>query len=269
MKLSCKVIEDMLPMYYDKVCSHESTALIEEHLKDCPHCSHILSELASDIASTEENIDDIKPLKRIQKNFKQMKIRWLIAAAAILLLVPIAFLFGARQSQPAVEFTKKEAIAYADEFMTCLVDGDYAKAYTYWDIEGEKKDLVLGRRFTLEDLKTFETDGLRKFCDGGRKIESMGGFDSFNFLKISEPSYSNLSGSECYFINYTIRFNGNGESFGVSVSENGINSISSGNGLIRHPLSHLTLWVQWVVDDYLGQYYDFELGQWVAKNNLG
>ena len=38
MKLSCKVIEDMLPMYYDGVCSDESAALVEEHLKECPEC---------------------------------------------------------------------------------------------------------------------------------------------------------------------------------------------------------------------------------------
>ena len=42
MRLSCKVIEDILPMYYDGVCSEESAALVEGHLKECPHCSHIL-----------------------------------------------------------------------------------------------------------------------------------------------------------------------------------------------------------------------------------
>ena len=29
MKLSCKVIEDMLPIYYDGVCSDESATLVE------------------------------------------------------------------------------------------------------------------------------------------------------------------------------------------------------------------------------------------------
>jgi len=32
MKLSCKVIEDILPMYYDGVCSKESAALDEDQL---------------------------------------------------------------------------------------------------------------------------------------------------------------------------------------------------------------------------------------------
>ena len=268
MKLSCSVIQDMIPMYYDKVCSKESAALIEEHIKECPNCNRALAELCSAIEAPQRIIDDAKPLKKIQKGYLKMKTRWLVTIISILLLVPIAFFIGTKRgadNQSAVGFTKEEAIAYASEFMTCLVDGDYAKAYTYWDIDGEKKDLILGGRFVAEDLETFEADGLVKFCTGGETIESMGGFDSFALVRISEASYSHLSGSEYYFINYTVRFAGKDESFGVSITENGINSISSGNGLIRHPLSHLTLWVQWVVDDYLGQYYDFDLGQWVDK----
>lgn len=266
MKLSCKVIEDMLPIYYDGVCSEESAALVEEHLRACPHCGRILSELRSDIATPEKNVDDIKPLMKIQKSYKKMKTHWLIAIAVVLLLVPIAFLIGAergQQSEPPVEFSKEEAVAYANEFMTCLVEGDYAKAYTYWDIEGEKKDLMSGKLFTDENLANFEADGQKKFCEGGEKLESMGGFESFEFVQISGPGYFNLYGTEDYFISYTVKFNGKDESFTVSLTENGIDSISSGNGLIRHPLSHLTLWVQWVVDDYQGRYYDFDQGKWV------
>lgn len=270
MKLSCSVIQDMIPMYYDQVCSKESAALIEGHVKECPNCCRALSELRSAIEAPQRIIDDAKPLKKIQKGYLKMKTRWLIAIISTILLVPVAFLIGSQrgaQSQTTVAFTKEEAIAYANEFMACLVDGDYAKAYTYWDIEGEKKDLILGKRFTAEDLETFEADGLEKFCTGGEKIESMGGFESFAFVRISEASYSHLSGSEYYFINYTIKFAGNDESLGISITENGINSTSSGNGLIRHPLSHLTLWVQWVVDDYLVQYYDFDMAQWVVKED--
>lgn len=268
MKLSCKVIEDMLPMYYDKVCSKESTALVEGHLKDCPHCSQLLSDLRVDIDTQEKKVDDIKPLKKIQKSYKKMRLGWLIALLCILILAPVAFLIGnqrGEQKEHAVDYPKEEAIVYANRFMACLVDGDYAKAYAYWDIEGEKKDLLDGKLFGEEDLATFESDGLKKFCAGGEKLEAMGGFESFEFVEISKPSYANSFGTEDYFISYTVKFGGKEESFGVNVTKYGINAISAGGGLIRHPLSHLTLWVQWVVDDYKGQYYDFDLGTWVDK----
>ena len=266
MKLSCKVIEDMLPMYYDGVCSGESAALVEEHLRDCPHCGHILSELRSDIATPQKNVDDMKPLKKIQKSYKKMKMHWLIAIVAILLLIPVAFFVGAEQDEQSplpVEFSKEEAIAYANEFMTCLTEKDYAKAYTYWNIEEEKRDLLDGGLFAEEDLVNFEEDGLEKFCKGGEKLESWGGIADVQFVAISDARYNNRHGTEDYFISYTFQFDGKEQGFGISLTKDGIDHISSGDGLIKHPLSHLTLWVQWVVDDYKGKCYDFDLGTWV------
>lgn len=267
MRISCKVIEDMLPIYYDGICSEESAAMVEEHLTGCPHCSQILSDLHTDITVPKQQLDDMKPLKRIQKRFKKLRIGWLIAIICILVLVPVAFLAGnerGQQSEPSVEFSKEQAISYANEFMTCLVEKDYAKAYTYWNIEEEKLDLLSGNILTEKDLDTFEENGLKKFCEGGEKLESWGGITDVQFVRISDVSYSNRYGIEEYFINYKFQFNDKEEGFGISLTKNGIDHISS-NDLIKHPLSHLTLWVQWVVDDYKGQYYDFDLGTWVTK----
>ncbi len=269
MKLSCKVIEDMLPMYYDKVCSEESAALIDEHLKDCPHCSQILSDLGGDSPVPQQELDDMKPLQKIQKSYKKMRRGWLIAIVAVLLLIPAAFLIGNKLSEPAVDYTKEEAIAYANEFMSCLVNREFAKAYSYWDIEGEKKDLLDGNLFVDKDLVEFDIIGMEKFCAGGEKIQEWDGITDFEFVKISEPNFHNSEATAEYLVSYKVRFNGKDEGFSVSLSKHGIDSISAGDGLIRHPLSHLTLWVQWVVDDYKGQYYDFDLGQWVniSKEN--
>ena len=38
MKVTCKVIQDLLPLYVDGVCSPDTAALVEEHLKDCASC---------------------------------------------------------------------------------------------------------------------------------------------------------------------------------------------------------------------------------------
>ena len=266
MKLSCKVIEDMLPMYYDKVCSEESALLVEEHLKECPHCSGMLTDLGGDSPIPEQELDDLKPLQKIQKSYKKMRRGWLIAIIAVLLLIPAAFLIGNKLSEPAVDYTKEEAIAYANEFMSYLVNREFAKAYSYWDIDREKMDLLSGNLFVDEDLANFEADGLKKFCDGGEKLQNWGGITDYELKKISDPNFHNSESTAEYLVTYIVRFNGKDESFSVSLSKYGIDSISAGDGLIRHPLSHLTLWVQWVVDDYQGKYYDFNLGQWVDIN---
>ena len=73
MKLPCKIVEDMLPIYYDGVCSEESAMLIEEHLKNCTQCSRLLTDLHTEIEMSEKPVDDLKPLVRIQKKWKKSK----------------------------------------------------------------------------------------------------------------------------------------------------------------------------------------------------
>ena len=94
MNLTCKVIEDMLPIYYDGICSNETAALVEEHLKDCPHCRQILSNLRAEITVPEKNVDDIKPLKKIQKRFRKMRLGWMISVLCIVVLIAISCLLG-------------------------------------------------------------------------------------------------------------------------------------------------------------------------------
>ena len=45
MKVPCSVIRDLLPLYHDSVCSPESSALMEEHLKDCEACQEEFHKL--------------------------------------------------------------------------------------------------------------------------------------------------------------------------------------------------------------------------------
>ena len=44
-KISCDIIQDMLPLYYDEVCSADSRKMIEEHLQECEKCSNIFQKL--------------------------------------------------------------------------------------------------------------------------------------------------------------------------------------------------------------------------------
>ena len=95
MKLPCKIVEDMLPIYYDGVCSEESAMLIEEHLKNCTQCSRLLTDLHTEIEISEKPVDDLKPLVRIQKKWKKSKRVYLrtgiCVTLAVLVLVMTVF----------------------------------------------------------------------------------------------------------------------------------------------------------------------------------
>ena len=37
-KISCNVIQDIMPLYVDEIVSEDTKKLVEEHLKECEDC---------------------------------------------------------------------------------------------------------------------------------------------------------------------------------------------------------------------------------------
>ncbi len=73
MRLSCEIIRDLLPLYYDKVCSKESSSLIEEHLADCPQCVDELQKLKMDFQNPTITDGKVKLMENISEKWKRDK----------------------------------------------------------------------------------------------------------------------------------------------------------------------------------------------------
>lgn len=73
MRLQCTVIEDLLPVYTDGICSQESEKLIEEHLLECPACREMLAGMRTSAVEEVQQMDDLKPLQTISKRWQQGK----------------------------------------------------------------------------------------------------------------------------------------------------------------------------------------------------
>ena len=70
MKISCDIIKDLLPLYYDGVCSADSKATIEAHLAQCADCRAELAEMGKElpVSSKEQNLLEAKVVKELSKN---------------------------------------------------------------------------------------------------------------------------------------------------------------------------------------------------------
>ncbi|MCM0647230.1 DUF3955 domain-containing protein [Clostridium swellfunianum] len=73
MRLSCEVIRDLLPLYYDKVCSKESSLLVEEHLTNCPQCLDELEKLKVNLENPNISDGGIKVMGNISAKWKRDK----------------------------------------------------------------------------------------------------------------------------------------------------------------------------------------------------
>lgn len=67
-KVSCEIVKDLLPLYYDNVCSSDSKRMIEEHLVECDSCKMELDRIQDDIKLPKEEIDKNVNDRNIVKN---------------------------------------------------------------------------------------------------------------------------------------------------------------------------------------------------------
>ncbi|KOY83446.1 zf-HC2 domain-containing protein [Lysinibacillus macroides] len=78
-KVSCEIIKDMLPLYYDDVCSDDSKRMVEEHLAECPNCQNELDRLKADFTLPKEEIESIRNDRNVINNissfWKQSRIK--------------------------------------------------------------------------------------------------------------------------------------------------------------------------------------------------
>ena len=92
MKLSCGVIQDLLPLYHDGVCSEESKEIVEEHIATCAACKDMLHGLKEDMAP--DAVEAAAPLVSIQMKWNRLKRKSLLKGAAIVTVVFLLLLGG-------------------------------------------------------------------------------------------------------------------------------------------------------------------------------
>ncbi len=93
MKLPCKLVQDVLPLYHDGVCSDESKVLVAEHLKECEKCSAILTALDSEIDVSALETNAAKHLAAIGKEWEKSKLRaW--CKGIVVTVIVFVFLLG-------------------------------------------------------------------------------------------------------------------------------------------------------------------------------
>ena len=68
-KIQCAVIRDLLPLYYDGICSDETKNLVEEHIASCDECK---TELESLNATIEIPMIELENRKQDQKMIRRM-----------------------------------------------------------------------------------------------------------------------------------------------------------------------------------------------------
>lgn len=153
MKIKCEIIQDLLPLYYDNVCSEDSRILIDEHLKECNDCSDYLKIL--DYKESEEkmniNIEEAKvnSLKHLKKQLfrKNLKVS-IISIIIVLIILGIGYPLIFKVEQPISYKQDLVGIENIDDNNTkfTFLGDDFYRCHILQrtiNINGEEKNILM------------------------------------------------------------------------------------------------------------------------------
>lgn len=95
-KKDCKIVQDLLPNYIEKLTDEETNKYIEEHLEECPDCQNTLKDMKNDLKISVPKVDK-KEINYMKKFKKQMKALKFIILAVIVLILIIYIIMTARK----------------------------------------------------------------------------------------------------------------------------------------------------------------------------
>lgn len=92
-QLDHDIVQDLLPLYHDGVCSDKSRAAVEEHLQTCQDCRKALEEMDTQLPTEKVAVDDAAAVKKISREWERGKWKARMKGAGIAVLVCL-LLFG-------------------------------------------------------------------------------------------------------------------------------------------------------------------------------
>lgn len=137
MKISCKVMEDILPLYVEDCCSEDTKKLIEEHLLECEDCKEGLKKLSKPLfLSQESSMNEKTYTKHAKKAFGKIRRRLVSLILIILIiLIPISWLGINEIKGEGVSYSSLIPVLRGNALLRALKNGNYEKAFSYLNLE--------------------------------------------------------------------------------------------------------------------------------------
>ena len=136
--MNCNIIQDLLPLYRDGVCSSESVRAVEEHLETCAACRTVYEEMRQEPIVPEpirvQARQEARVLQGVKKKFSTR--RWLsVLAVALVSLAALAAFTAASDVEKPVPYQSGliDAKLAVDEAIDIYFFGDhYASFWAFY-----------------------------------------------------------------------------------------------------------------------------------------
>lgn len=146
MKLDCELIQDLLPLYAEGLCSPASRRAVEEHLRECKDCRRLTAPLPIEEPEDTPNAD-----RAVKKGIKSVRRRWLSSLIAAVLVVPLFLLSFNQYRGYGLCFTNFDDVATAWQFLHALETENWEKAAEMHDFSRDYDSILEALEMDVSD----------------------------------------------------------------------------------------------------------------------
>ena len=143
MKYPCSLIQDLLPLYHDGVCSEESNKIIEAHLSECSSCKDYYNSLceADEIFAAPQNAE-----LEMKRKIRKKQIFVVVLAFAIFAVVSFSIVGLLKKSEQVISYKDNISVSMVDDSLIGRLQGNQANYLKIKQVEIEnngQKDTYL------------------------------------------------------------------------------------------------------------------------------
>ena len=165
MIVTCKVIEDLLPLYADGICSEDTKTVVEHHTAECADCRKKLEAMTSDTVETEksgkEKPSPENPFKKLRRHYTRLVVCTLLICAAV--MIPSALVFrlyvNEETNNKGMSFSSLSAGRDMKRFGNMLKRGEYRAALDtvelYYQYDYNAQELAVIKDMLAADLEEY------------------------------------------------------------------------------------------------------------------
>lgn len=178
MHMNCEVIRDLLPLYHDGVCSSESKALVEQHLKNCLSCQKELETMDAEFTPAHIEGKEVNSFKAASIAWKKSKKKSFIKGTAITVAICallFAGFYGLTQwkcfSVPAnsIEVTNLSQLSDGSIIFNLTLNSNQKSSYVKYTTTEDGEFYLTPKRSVIEQSGTIGMHGYYVIYPAGFK----------------------------------------------------------------------------------------------------
>lgn len=160
MKYPCNMIQDLLPLYLDGVCSEESKKAIERHLSECSDCNdfYVAMREADGMEIDTHNADRERQkaasFQAVKKKVFRKQILIAVLSVALLSALLVAVIGLLKNTEQIIMYEDNVSVYMMDDSLVGRLKGNFAYNYQIKRVEttagGESKSYLF---FCLNSTK--------------------------------------------------------------------------------------------------------------------